>query len=85
MRILSIRLPNELDHQLQRVAHEMQTTRSELARQVIADYLKSLAPAIKEHPPEAVRPPSDAVPVVPVLEMPAPAKPRKPRASAKKL
>lgn len=70
MRILSIRLPKELDHQLQKIAHELDTTRSELARQVIAGYLKSLAPG------------REASPAATAEETPAPAESRKPRAPA---
>jgi hypothetical protein len=88
MRVLSIRLPKELDNRLHREAHRLQTTRSELAREVITQYLKRLAegeenvadgvPGIR---PEA-SPPLDTPPT-PALEVQAPARGRRPRDTGK--
>jgi hypothetical protein len=73
MRILSIRLPRELDHQLHKEAHQRQMTRSELARQVITEYLKRLTEAQGE--PLAPVPPGQPELAAPTdgIEPPAPA------------
>jgi hypothetical protein len=74
MRILSIRLPRELDHQLHKEAHQRQMTRSELARQVIAEYLKRLA-EVQGEPPAPVPPgqPEEIAVSADEVETPAPA------------